>query len=318
MPLARIPASSANLGPGFDCLGVALNLYNYVEIEASDQPLQIKLEGIYRENLPTDTSNLVYCAVQRFWRHIGKKPSGITLRLVNNIPPSRGLGSSSAAIVGGLYAANLLANSPLNKAELLDLATEMEGHPDNVAAAIYGGANLSVLQPSGHCICQSLGYMDELKLVVAIPDMTLATSLARNLLPPQVVMRDAVWNIGRTGLLVASLLSGNYSLLQTAMEDRLHEQYRAPAIPGMTNALKQAKQAGALAAVLSGAGPTLLAIVPANKDENDIGQAMAEAFTHANIKADIHTLTADRDGAVAVVVDDLDQLAPVTFGGLTC
>lgn len=313
MALVRIPASSANMGPGFDCLGVALNLYNHVEINHSDKPLQITLSGKYQDGIPCDETNLVYQAARRLWQEVNFNPAGIQMHLTNNIPPSRGLGSSSAAILGGLVGGNLIAGSPLSREDILDLASTMEGHPDNVAAALYGGANLAIIQPSGKCLRQNLGSLDGLKAVTAIPEMHLSTNVARKLLPAKVDMSDAVWNLSRTALLVSALLTGEYALLKTAMEDRLHEQYRASAIPGMNQALTEARQAGALGSVLSGAGPTLISFVDETADEVAIADAMAKAFNSAGVACEIHYLQADTDGAVELPEDQAEQKS---HGGL--
>ncbi len=310
MVLVRIPASSANLGPGFDCMGVALNLYNYISIEQTSEPLKITMGGKYREGLPLDESNLVYQAAVHLWKKAGFKPQGVALHLVNNIPPSSGLGSSSAAIVGGLFSGNLLAGSPLTKEELLVLAAELEGHPDNVAPALLGGTVLAVIQESGQCVYCSLGSMEGLKLVVVVPEMQLSTDLARSLLPSLVPRSDAVWNVARTGLLVASLLTKDYALLKSAMDDRLHEPYRAEAIPGMPDVLAAAREAGAVSAVLSGAGPTLIAFVPQSTDEVRVGEAMRSVFQVNGLQSEIHYLNPDRTGTVQLDSDEfqLEQL----------
>ncbi len=300
MVLVRIPATSANLGPGFDCLGIALDLYNYISISDADEPLQITLGGKYRDGIPQDETNLVYRAALQVWRKTGYKPKGISLHLVNDIPPARGLGSSSAAIVGGMYAANLQAGSPLTREEILALAAELEGHPDNVAPALYGGATLAIRQSDGQYLCRSLGNAADLKLVAAVPDMLLSTELSRGLLPSQVPLTDAVWNLSRTGLLVTSLLTKDYSLLKDAMEDRLHEPYRAKQIPGMQSALAAARGAGALGAVLSGAGPTLIAFTTGSASASQVGSAMQSVFLAHGTKAEIHYLNPDSQGAVEI------------------
>jgi len=313
--LVRIPASSANLGPGFDCLGLALNLYNYIEIKETDKPLSITLGGKYREGIPQDETNLVYRAATQLWQRADFQPAGISLHLINNIPPARGLGSSSAAIVGGLYAGNLIAGSPFNQAQLLDLAASIEGHPDNVAPALCGGATIAVQEPSGGCLFHSLGNLPGLKMVVAVPSMLLSTYLARSLLPPQVPFTDAVWNLGRTGLLVTALLTQDYSLLKSAMQDKLHEQYRAKAIPGMSEALAAANRAGALGAVLSGAGPTLIAFIPSEADETPVGNALRSAFEHNGVQAELHYLKPDCGGTVQLDEIPAEQL--ILSGGGT-
>ncbi|HEX3015103.1 MAG TPA: homoserine kinase [Desulfobacteria bacterium] len=302
MVVVRVPASSANLGPGFDCLGMALSLYNYVSMEEkTDGPrLQIKLGGTFQTGIAADDTNLVYQSAMRLWAKVDFKPHGIFLNLINNVPPSRGLGSSSAAIVGGLVAANILAGAPLTQEQLLELACEIEGHPDNVAAALYGGVTLAMQQAGSACICRQLGSLDGLTAVVAVPATSLSTRLARSLLPSQVPLSDAVWNLGHTALMVTAILTKDYSLLQSAMQDCLHEQYRSQAIPGMDKALVAAREAGALGAVLSGAGPSLLALTAEKQDSKAVGQAMLDALANAGIDAKIVYLHPDSDGAVQI------------------
>ncbi len=316
MALVRIPASSANLGPGFDCLGLALNVYNYVQLEESGEPLKITLGGRYQENIPTDERNLVYRSAQYLWQKIGYRPAGVSLHLVNNIPPARGLGSSAAAILGGMCAANILAGGPLPKEQILCLAAALEGHPDNAAAGLYGGVTLAVRQPDGSCVCRLLGQMAGVKIVAAIPKTPLATKTARELLPLQVPLADAVWNLGRTGLLVAAIIKEDYSLLKVAMDDKLHEPYRARAIPSMSAALAAARRAGALGAALSGAGPTLIAFVQESADEVLIGKAMYEASIAHGGDCEINYLTLDRSGAIEI--EPVEHAFNLLYGGLAC
>jgi homoserine kinase len=316
MVLVRIPASSANLGPGFDCLGLALNLYNYVQMEETGGPLTITLGGRYQEGFALDETNLVYRAAQFLWQKVGYQPSGIALRLINNIPPARGLGSSSAAILGGLAAANILAGHPLDREGILGLATALEGHPDNVAAALYGGVTLAVKQPNGACICRSLGNMEGIKTIIAVPKLRLSTKVARGLLPAEVSFEDAVWNLSRTGLLVTALLNKDYSLLKIAMQDKLHESYRSKAIPGMTEALAAANSAGALGAVLSGAGPTLIAFIPETDNEQIVGKVLQDSFISHGGECEINYLSPDNSGTIEL--ETLAQDSNLDYGGLAC
>ncbi|HWJ03871.1 MAG TPA: homoserine kinase, partial [Verrucomicrobiae bacterium] len=275
------------------------------------------IAGRYREGFALDETNLVYRSAKQLWQRAGYTPSGVSMRLVNNIPPSRGLGSSSAAIIGGLYSANIVAGSPFCREEILNLATDLEGHPDNVAAALYGGASLALRQPAGACIYRSLGQLNGLKMVAAVPSMKLSTKLARSLLPQSVSMDDAVWNLSCTGLLVTAFLTGDYSLLSAAMTDKLHEKYRSQAIPGMQGALTAAKEAGALAAVLSGAGPTLMAFLPDAANPTQVGLAMGHAFNQAGVECEIMNLAPDNLGAT-VIESFSQELTNLTIGGMAC
>lgn len=258
----KIPATSANLGPGFDCLGLALQLYNSIIVEPS-RPFKISLTGSYQDGIPADESNLVWRTMCHFWKLIHYPIPSVALTFENNIPPSRGLGSSSAAIVGGLVAANTLAGSPYSKYELLQVANALEGHPDNVTPALYGGVTLSI-PTEGGMIPRVLSQTPNFKAVVVIPNTLLNTAKARGILPPDVSRKDAVFNISHAGLLIEAFIREEYSLLKEGMRDLLHQNQRAVLIPGMLETLEAAFQAGAYGAALSGSGPTLIALIPEN------------------------------------------------------
>ena len=258
----KIPATSANLGPGFDCLGLALQLYNSIIVEPS-RPFKISLTGSYQDGIPADESNLVWRTMCHFWKLIHYPIPSVALTFENNIPPSRGLGSSSAAIVGGLVAANALAGSPYSKYKLLQIANALEGHPDNVTPALYGGVTLSI-PTEGGMIPRVLSQTPNFKAVVVIPNTLLNTAKARGILPPDVSRKDAVFNISHAGLLIEAFIREEYSLLKEGMRDLLHQNQRAVLIPGMLETLEAAFQAGAYGAALSGSGPTLIALIPQN------------------------------------------------------
>ena len=258
----KIPATSANLGPGFDCLGLALQLYNSIIVEPS-RPFKISLTGSYQDGIPADESNLVWRTMCHFWKLIHYPIPSVALTFENNIPPSRGLGSSSAAIVGGLVAANALAGSPYSKYKLLQIANALEGHPDNVTPALYGGVTLSI-PTEGGMIPRVLSQTPNFKAVVVIPNTLLNTAKARGILPPDVSRKDAVFNISHAGLLIEAFIREEYSLLKEGMRDLLHQNQRAVLIPGMLETLEAAFQAGAYGAALSGSGPTLIALIPEN------------------------------------------------------
>ena len=295
----KIPATSANLGPGFDCLGLALQLYNMITVE-TDQPFSISLTGSYSGGIPADESNLVWRTMCHFWKLIHYPTPSVALTLENHIPPARGLGSSSAAIVGGLVAANTLAGSPYTKYELLQVANTLEGHPDNVTPALYGGVTLSIPTEEG-ILPRVLGQALNLKAVVIIPDLLLKTEKARGILPPHVSRNDAVFNISHAGLLIDAFIREEYSLLKEGMRDVLHQNQRAVLIPGLLETLEAALQAGAYGAALSGSGPTLLALIPENS-KVAVSQDMLNVMEQHGIKAQTIVLDIDPCGAIHSII----------------
>lgn len=252
----KIPATSANLGAGFDALGLAVSLYNYVEMEESDKVEIISADGT---QIPTDESNMVYIAARDLFEVCGKKLCGLKIRQTNNIPMTRGLGSSSACIVAGLVGANKLLGSPLGNDDIVDLSAQIEGHPDNTAPALLGGIVTAVFDGRKvHWVKQEV--FTKLKLAAVIPDFELSTTKARACLPKQIDFRDAVYNLSRAALFSASLLTGKFENLKTGVDDRLHQPYRMELIPGGKEVFEIAYAHGAYAAYVSGAGPTIMAI----------------------------------------------------------
>jgi len=282
MVRVKVPATTANLGSGFDCLGMALELHNTVEMSLSEGGLTIEVQGEGEKDIARDERNVVYQAAVRVFRAAGRKIPGLRIRLANQIPVARGLGSSAAAVVGGLMAANRLAGAGLTTREVMAMAAAMEGHPDNVAPALLGGLVVAVAV-DGEIKCSKLDLPAQLKVVVAVPDFTLSTRLAREALPQQVTMADAVHNLGRVALLVAGLAKGDLDLLNVAMEDRLHQPYRSSLVPGMKKVLAAARLAGARGTALSGAGPSLVALVDRNWDL--IARVMRETFRESGVTA---------------------------------
>ncbi|WP_088187214.1 homoserine kinase [Desulfosporosinus sp. FKA] len=292
--IVKIPATSANLGPGFDCLGLALQLYNSIKIDIN-RPFQISLTGTYQEGISTDESNLVWQTMCRLWEQLNYPIPTVALTLENHIPPARGLGSSSAAIVGGLVAANSLAGAPLAKLELLQMANALEGHPDNVTPALYGGITLAVSTDDG-VQPRVLGQGANLKAVVLIPNLRLKTEKARGILPPEVSRQDAVFNISHAGLLIDAFIREDYPLLKEGMRDMLHQNQRSVLIPGMFETLKAAEQAGAYGTALSGSGPTLIALIP-ESSKNEVCQSMLTTIKHFGVEAQAIILDIDHCGA---------------------
>lgn len=292
----HVPATTANCGPGFDCLGMACTLYNELTVRAryGASGLTVRIEGEGAGQLSAGKDNLACQALRRVFRAAGETPPALEITMVNRIPLSRGLGSSAAAIAGGLVAGNaLLQGTPLGAQQLLALATEMEGHPDNVAPALFGGVTVSIMDGKTP-YTQRLELAAPLRMVVAIPDFHLATKKSREVLPASVSLKDAVFTVSRAAWLVAKLATGDQAGLGLGLEDRLHQPYRQPLIPGMADVLAAARAHGALGAVLSGAGPCLMAF--AAEREEEIGQAMVDAFGRHGIKARHLVLDLDRQG----------------------
>ena len=293
----RVPGTSANCGPGFDAIGVACTIYNDLELTLQKEAgLVIEIEGEGAGNIPCDERNIVLRAIRMVLKraHLEEEVQGFRLRMTNHIPLSRGLGSSAAAIVAGLKAANALLGNRFSRRDLLQMATSIEGHPDNVAPAIFGGFTISVVT-RGRVECFSLMPRMPLKLVVAVPEFPLSTRLARSVLPEEVRMKDAVFNVSRAALLVAALTKGQPRFLRNAFADALHQPYREKLIPGMKDVFRAARRAGALGASLSGAGPCLIAYTL--EDEAAGGEAMVEAFAGHEIEAHALQLSIDAHGA---------------------
>lgn len=296
----RVPGTSANCGPGFDCLGVACTIYNELELTLlEEERLDIEITGDGAENIPVDERNIVWRSIQKLLERAGKAQEykGAIIRMNNGVPLSRGLGSSATAIVGGLKAANECLGNPFTNRDLLQMATEIEGHPDNVAPAIFGGFTISIVR-NGKPECFSLMPKLPLKLVVTVPDFFLPTKAARAVLPAEVPMKDAVFNIGRAAMLTAALCKGNKSFLRSVFDDALHQPYRAKLIPGMYDVFKAARAAGALGASMSGAGPCLIAFTVENADA--VGMAMRDAFAKNNVKSQYHVFDIDGTGATVI------------------
>lgn len=296
----RVPASTANLGPGFDCLGLALSLYNTIEMSLlkPGEGLQIEIEGEGAGKLRTDTSNLIFRAADAVCEHIGQGPVGLAIKASNGVPLGSGLGSSAAAVVGGLVAANALCGGDLSRSALLRLAAQIEGHPDNAAAAIFGSLTL-VSAVDAELMHTSL-EVPPIKVVIALPNVRLSTAEAREALPKQVSMKDAVFNLSRTAFVVQALTKGDFEMLGWAMADKLHQPYRRKLIPGFDAAVIAARTAGAAAVALSGAGPGVAAFAPDHHYE--IANAMKAAFELAGVGCRTFVLPVDRQGVQLSVV----------------
>lgn len=296
----KVPASSANCGAGFDVLGAACTLYTELTLTLSTEPgLTFDFAGEGAENIPKDAHNIIWRSIEYVLKKAGEEKTYVGGQIVmkNAVPLSRGLGSSAAAIVSGMKAANVIVGNRFSRSELLNFATDMEGHPDNVAPAIFGGFTINVVE-RGTVQCFSFLPKLHLQIVVAVPDFGLPTRDARNILPKTIPMHDAIYNISRASMLVAGLLKGNERFLRCAFDDALHQPYRRKLIPGMTDVIKAAKTNGALGAVLSGAGPSIAAYVAErSRAAGAVGAAMADAFAAHGVKARTMILDIDTRGA---------------------
>jgi len=311
---AIIPASTTNLGPGFDVLGVAVSLYSQVSLQETAGITEVICLGQDSDKLLSDTSNVAYQAADLIFVKVGYQPDGLRLTLQNGIPAIRGLGGSGTAILGGLLAANAMCGQkfgqpPFSLQEILAFATEIEGHPDNVAASLLGGFVVSATAEVQNV--NTVGEIeavttvktvkitppDELRLIIAVPDFTLATKVARSVLPESVDLSAAVFNMSRSSLLVAAMATGDLDLLPVSMEDRLHQPYRAKLIPGFEEVSRSALEAGALSIALSGAGPTIVAYTRASAPTQQIADQMALAFQQNGLACQTQILTVDTEGA---------------------
>src|SRR5574341_1124989 len=291
----RVPATTANLGSGFDTLGLALGLHNDVELEAAEAGFELTVEGEGAAELQAlGPQNLVVRAAEAAFKAVGRRPAGLRARFVNRIPLGRGLGSSSAAAVAGIAAGARLVGEPLPPDEVLRLALPFEGHPDNIAPCVLGGLTVAATA-DGRVHCLRIPMPRPLRAVAVIPDVRLATADARRALPAQVPLADAVFNVNRAALLVAALSQGRFDVLREAVGDRLHQPYRAPLLPGMMEVMEAGYAAGALACFLSGAGSTVLAL--ADGGEEAIGAAMQSRWRDAfHTESRVQVLSVDPDG----------------------
>lgn len=292
----RVPATTANLGPGFDCLGLALDLWNEADFSLEGEGLGIELQGESAGSLPTDPSNAVARGFFLFLKSRSlPPPPGLKIVCRNRIPPGSGLGSSASALLLGLLGANELYGSPASMDEILTLACEVEGHADNASAALYGGLTLSIHEEQGWLVRRY--SVPPLRVVLAVPEINLPTQVARAALPAQISREATIHNMGRTALMIEALTTGNLELLSHAIHDCLHQPYRLPLIPGAVEAMAAAYQAGAAGVALSGAGPSLIAF--ADRHHSEIAAAMQAAFKQVGITAQALHLTTSLEGAQA-------------------
>lgn len=294
----RVPASSANMGAGFDTLGVALSLYNYIEIEEIPCGLEVINENS-QSFVPRDKNNLIYRAMLYLFDNVGYEPKGYKISQNSQIPMTRGLGSSSACIIGGMLAANIISGRTLSYKEIIHLAAKMEGHPDNVGPALYGGFCVS-LTDGGKTIIKSTKLKSNIKFAVIIPDFFVATKKSRGVLPSKLDFEDAVYNIGHASMFQAAMLSGDMEALEMGVRDKLHQQYRKSYVDGMEDIFEKTYSLGSHATYLSGSGPTILSVL--DGDYGKFISGMRKYFRDNFLEWKCMILPIDNVGAVVSVI----------------
>ncbi|MGG7144325.1 homoserine kinase [Clostridium nigeriense] len=288
----RVPATSANMGPGFDTLGIAFNLYN--EFEFSEDTKEIKFYGFKEEYSNED--NIVYKAMKACFDKCNYKPKGLKIALIKEeIPISRGLGSSSTCIVAGLLGANQIMGNPLSIEELFKIGVEIEGHPDNIAPAFFGGMVVSIVE-NKNVFYNKIDVKEGISFVALIPDFELSTSLARKVLPTDVGFKEAIYNISRVSLMISAFANGKYELLKYSCKDAMHEKYRSHLIKNYDLVYSKCISLGALSCFLSGAGPTIMAIIKSN--DEDIVDNIKSFFYYEDISWDVKEFCIDNWGAM--------------------
>ena len=303
----KVPATTANIGAGFDCLGMALPVYNTITIEETVLPgTGIEINSISDENTADnlilehtslDENSIIYKAVELLYNSIGQTPSELKITVQSQIPIARGLGSSASVIVGGLIAANELLGHPADEVALLSIAAEVEGHPDNVTPAIVGGLVLSSQEDDGSIVYTKLDWPEDWMITVCIPDYELPTDISRSVLPKEVPMADAVFNAKRLGMFVQAVTKQDTSLMRLALQDRLHQPYRMKLVPGLDKINEKLKhEESVLGCVLSGAGPSIL-IVSLKNNLDRIKTIVKETWEDMNVKVNIMTLPVETNGA---------------------
>jgi len=285
-----VPATTANLGPGFDTLGVALKLHNHISIRESDG---LNIERVDDQKNSPSANAMSREAVDAFFRRSKVKPHGLQIEVKGDVPATGGLGSSVTVRLGITYALNELNGRPLSDTALLEVVTELEHHPDNAAPALFGGFVVSGVV-DGTIRYRRFNVPPSLKFVVCVPDFPVPTEKARALLPKQVPLADAVENIKRVALIISVFATGDYSLLRGLFDDKLHQPYRKKLIPMLDDVISAGVEAGALAGWLSGSGSSIMCIT--EQKEKAVAEAMVNVFARQQIPCQPHILVADNDG----------------------
>lgn len=296
----KVPASTSNLGPGFDTLGLALNLFNEYTFDTDfaekDHSELIYSSSLFSEDLPATKDNLVYRSFDYVFKKEAKPTPPVKIHFNAGIPLTGGFGSSSTAILAGIMAANEILAKPYDTKQILRIATQLDGHPDNVTPAVLGGFVICVYADSEHNYIK-LPWNKDLFFVAITPDFKVPTAKARAVLPPQINYQDAVFNIGFSSLLVAAVAAGDTTTLKKAFKDRLHQSYRASLVPGMSYVLDIGLESGAVGTMLSGAGSTLIAVVDSMEVAETVAMAMQAAWKQSSINSEYRFLEAEEQGA---------------------
>ena len=303
----KVPATTANIGPGFDIFGMALPLYNEITIEETVIPHSgvefHVLDENGEENLYVNNEgeeNIVLKAIEFLYNFIGQDPDSLKITIKTGIPIARGLGSSASVIVGGLIAANELLGKPSDLDALLAIATEVEGHPDNIVPAFVGGLAISSQEEDGHVVYRKLEWNKDWKLTVCIPDYELQTGISRSILPKETSYKNAVFNAKRCAMFVEAIHTKDENLMKLALQDKLHQPYRMKLVPGLEEIIRQLKnEDDVLGCVLSGAGPSIL-IISKNSALDKIKEVVNDVWTNLNIRADIINVEMEQKGAFLI------------------
>lgn len=310
----RVPATTANIGPGFDCLGMALPIYNTITIEETVLPgtgVEINviadtesIDQLSLDHIPSDENSIVYKAVELLYNSIGQTPSELKINIHSNIPVARGLGSSSSVIVGALVAANELLGRPADEVALLSIACEIEGHPDNITPAIVGGLVISSQEEDGSVVYRKLQWPQNWAITICVPDFELSTDIARSVLPKEVPMKDAIFNAKRLAMFVEAVHTEDSELMKLALQDRLHQPYRMKLVPGLDSIIDNLKHFdNVLGCVLSGAGSSIL-IISEKNNLDKIRNIVKDTWADQNIKCTIKTLSVENSGAQIISNED--------------
>ncbi|BAQ66314.1 homoserine kinase [Geminocystis sp. NIES-3709] len=300
--LVQVPATTANLGSGFDCIGTALSFYNEFEFSLDENKTSFTVVGDGAEKISLSEDNLLYKSFLHFYHHTGITPPYVDIKIKINVPLARGLGSSATAIVAGLLAANYYSTNKLSSSELIDLAIELEGHPDNVVPAFLGNCILSVGEKNNWQFVPINCHQD-IKFILGIPDFELSTESARAVLPKQLSYHDAVYNIAHLGLLIKGLETGNENWLKEALKDKLHQPYRKSLIKGYDDIYKAVIKADGYGMVISGAGPTLLALSSSINAEK-VMTGIKTTWGDLGVNADVRCLDLDTKGSTLTINND--------------
>lgn len=298
----KSPASSANLGPCFDCAGIALPLYNIVKTKKTNDGKIVVIideKGDVRR-FEVDEKNIIFQSFKKFHEKINTQMIGYEVNVETEIPIARGLGSSASVIAGALIGANELNGKPLSEHDLINIAASIEGHPDNTTPALTGGFVVASIEDDGNVLYEKIKWCDDWKISVCIPDYKLLTELARSVLPKEINFKDAVYNIQKSAQLITAITNGNEDIMRSALKDRIHQPYREKLIPGMVDIIEKLREEqNVLGCVLSGAGPTLAVITKGDNIDN-VKQIVHKIWYDLDIKYQIMTFDPTNQGATVI------------------